>query len=173
MTQASDTAIIIQGVSGAHWKAIESSAVDSPEGAGRLQRVQITNPYDDQEVRLTMSNAIKSLSQSDMPSTRATQQLAAMVIRNFARVRDELGLELAAAWRGDDDDEALDEVLVEMGLERRELPPADLLDCVEQVMRFLPDVEWDDTMLADALYVELYDLQQALKPLLPAKGEKG
>ena len=87
--------------------------------------------------------------------------IALSIIENLKRVRDLLGYELAAAYQ-EQSAEEFDDTLKETGLIRNRMSEKEILRNVDIFIKLFPQLEWDSELIADALFVEYSDVQNAM-----------
>jgi hypothetical protein len=95
------------------------------------------------------------------------QKATTEIIANMAKVRSALGTELAMELSGVDEDEMWVR-MKEAGFERPHADDFSTEECTairEKIilyLKLLPDVEWDDELLSDVLFVDLSVVHKAL-----------
>jgi hypothetical protein len=91
-----------------------------------------------------------------------TRQVATQVIKNLIKTRNLLGFELLAAYEDLPDDE-FEKILTEEGLERNNITLAEFSKYVSQLQHLLPDIEWGEETIADALFCERHKVNKLIK----------
>lgn len=95
------------------------------------------------------------------------QRVITEAIKNLIKVRDNLGYRLTAVYDGVRDHEEIQRRLDVAGVPRRrtlgdDLSTETLLRQAQELVVALPDVPWDNELLADCLYVDPAELEEIL-----------
>lgn len=95
-------------------------------------------------------------------SPELVREVTEEIIQNLILVRDALSTELMGAWQGDPDEE-IEGRLREGRLIRKELTNQEILDTAHRYITALPNLAWDEEMLADAMFVSMSRIGEVCK----------
>ena len=135
-----------------------------PEGPQLIKNMGLERLGDKEEIRIRrVSRIITRIKERREENREPNYSFADRVVQNLIKCQRQIGYELAEAWQHSPDEVADEELEYENPLTRNQLTDKEFEEGIDQLFETFPNIEWDEELIADALFASIHGTGEYLK----------